>query len=87
MMIVLRQEITIPSPPDEGWPLLRDPPVVASCIPGATLTSTGEGGASQGTLHSQFGDGNVGRSCILVVQNVPTESSSSESFGIELIKR
>ena len=36
-MTMLSEEITIPSPPDETWPLLRDPAVVASRIPGATL--------------------------------------------------
>ncbi len=29
---------TIPSPADKVWPLLRDPALVASCIPGATLS-------------------------------------------------
>jgi len=54
-MIMLSEEITIPSPPDEAWPLLRDLAVVASCFPGATLTSTGEGSAYQGTIRVKFG--------------------------------
>ena len=54
-MISLSEEITIPSPPDEVWPLLRDPALVASCIPGVTLTATGEGGAYQGTIRVKFG--------------------------------
>jgi carbon monoxide dehydrogenase subunit G len=54
-MISIREEITIPSPPDTVWPLLSDPAVVASCIPGATLTKTGEGGAYQGTMRIKFG--------------------------------
>ena len=54
-MISLSEEVTIPSPPAEVWPLLRDPALVASCIPGATLTAEGEGGAYQGTIRVKFG--------------------------------
>jgi carbon monoxide dehydrogenase subunit G len=48
-MISLSEEVTIPWPPAEVWPLLRDPALVVSCIPGATLTAEGEGDAYQGT--------------------------------------
>ena len=54
-MISLSEEVTIPSPPDRVWPLLSDPAVVASCIPGATLTASGEDGAYQGTVRVKFG--------------------------------
>jgi len=54
-MISLREEIAIPAPPDRVWPLLSDPAVVASCIPGAELTKSGEGGAYQGTMRVKFG--------------------------------
>ncbi len=54
-MISIREEITIPSPPEAVWPLLSDPAVVASCIPGATLTEAGEGGAYHGTMRVKFG--------------------------------
>ncbi len=54
-MISLSEEVTIPAPPDRVWPLLSDPAVVASCIPGATLTATGEDGAYQGTVRVKFG--------------------------------
>ncbi len=54
-MISLSEEVTIPSPPDVVWPLLSDPAVVASCIPGATLTASGEDGAYQGTVRVKFG--------------------------------
>ena len=54
-MISLSEEVTIPSPPDAVWPLLRDPALVASCIPGATLTAAGDGGAYQGTIRVKFG--------------------------------
>ncbi|HJU15754.1 MAG TPA: SRPBCC family protein [Stellaceae bacterium] len=54
-MIAIREDITIPSPPEAVWPLLSDPAVVASCIPGATLTKAGEDGAYQGTMRVKFG--------------------------------
>jgi carbon monoxide dehydrogenase subunit G len=54
-MISIREEITIASPPEAVWPILSDPAVVASCIPGAELTKTGEGGAYQGTMRIKFG--------------------------------
>jgi carbon monoxide dehydrogenase subunit G len=54
-MISIREEITIASPPDAVWPILSDPAVVALCIPGATLTKAGEGGAYQGTMRVKFG--------------------------------
>jgi uncharacterized protein len=54
-MISIREEITIPSPPEAVWPLLSDPAVVASCIPGATLTKAGDEGAYQGTMRVKFG--------------------------------
>ncbi|MGH7096628.1 MAG: SRPBCC family protein [Stellaceae bacterium] len=54
-MISIRENITIPSPPEAVWPLLSDPALVASCIPGATLVKTGEDGAYQGTMRVKFG--------------------------------
>jgi carbon monoxide dehydrogenase subunit G len=54
-MISIREEITIPSPPEAVWPLLSDPAVVASCIPGASLTKAEEGGAYHGTMRIKFG--------------------------------
>src|SRR5277367_2085550 len=54
-MISLSEEVKIPSPPDMVWPLLRDPALVASCIPGAALTAAGDGGAHQGTIRVKFG--------------------------------
>src|SRR5947209_14877074 len=54
-MISIREEITIASPPEAVWPLLSDPAVVASCIPGATLTKSGDDGAYQGTMRVKFG--------------------------------
>jgi carbon monoxide dehydrogenase subunit G len=54
-MISIREEITIASPPEAVWPILSDPAVVASCIPGAALTKTGDNGAYQGTMRVKFG--------------------------------
>ena len=54
-MISIREEITIAAPPEAVWPLLSDPAVVASCIPGATLTKSSDQGAYQGTMRVKFG--------------------------------
>ena len=54
-MISIKEAITIPSPPARVWPMLRDPQLVASCIPGASLTRSGEDGAYQGTMRVKFG--------------------------------
>ena len=54
-MIPLSEQFTIPGPPDEIWPLLRDPALVASCIPGAALTTEQTGGVYQGTVRVKFG--------------------------------
>lgn len=54
-MISIREEVAIAAPPDAVWPLLSDPATVASCIPGATLTRAGDGGAYQGAMRVKFG--------------------------------
>jgi len=54
-MILVSEEITIPSSVELVWPLLSDPAIVASCIPGAVLTKSGEGGIYQGTMRVKFG--------------------------------
>jgi len=54
-MTPLSEQFTIPSPPAEIWPLLRDPALVASCIPGAALTTEQPGGVYQGTVTVKFG--------------------------------
>jgi uncharacterized protein len=51
----IREQVTIPSPPEKVWPLLSDPALVAGCIPGATLTEAGEGGTWRGTMRVKFG--------------------------------
>lgn len=54
-MISIREEITIAAPPNAVWPLLCDPALVASCIPGATLTKADDKGGYQGTMRVKFG--------------------------------
>jgi uncharacterized protein len=54
-MISIREEIAIAMPPDVLWPILSDPEMVASCIPGAILTRSGEGDTYQGTMRVKFG--------------------------------
>ena len=54
-MTPLSEQFTIPGPPAEIWPLLRDPALVASCIPGAALTTEQPGGVYLGTVTVKFG--------------------------------
>lgn len=54
-MPTISETITIPSPTDEVWPLLSDPALVASCIPGATLSPDREGDAWKGSIRVKFG--------------------------------
>src|SRR5215472_1658388 len=54
-MISIREEIAIAAPPEAVWPLLSDPAVVASCIPGAALTKADDKGGYQGTMRVKFG--------------------------------
>jgi hypothetical protein len=37
------------------WPILSNPATVASCIPGAVITKSGEGDIYQGTMRVKFG--------------------------------
>src|ERR1700738_2488421 len=54
-MISIREKVAIAMPPEVLWPILSDPAIGASCIPGAVLTKAGEGGAYQGTMRVKFG--------------------------------
>jgi carbon monoxide dehydrogenase subunit G len=55
-MISISETVTIAAPVAQVWPLLRDPELVASCIPGAALSETGAGGgAYRGTMRVKFG--------------------------------
>ena len=49
------EKTTIPSPLEEVWPLLRDPALVASCIPGATLSPDQSDGLWRGSVRVKFG--------------------------------
>src|SRR3984893_4169194 len=54
-MISIREKVAISMPPEVLWPILSDPAMVASCIPGAALTKSDEGGTYQGTMRVKFG--------------------------------
>lgn len=51
----ISEKSTIPSPVDHVWPLLRDPALVASCIPGATLAPDQGDGLWRGSVRVKFG--------------------------------
>ena len=54
-MVALSETTTIPLPPDQVWPLLRDPALVASCIPGASLAPDQGDGLWRGSIRVKFG--------------------------------
>lgn len=54
-MPTVTETTTIPSPTDKVWPLLRDPALVASCIPGATLSPDQGDGMWRGSIRVKFG--------------------------------
>ena len=54
-MVSLTETTTIPLPADEVWPLLSDPALVASCIPGATLAPDQGDGLWRGSIRVKFG--------------------------------
>jgi carbon monoxide dehydrogenase subunit G len=54
-VIQLKESISVPAPPDEVWPLISDPAVVAACIPGAELTELTPEGAHRGKVTFKFG--------------------------------
>ncbi len=51
----LSERTTIPLPAEEVWPLLSDPALVASCIPGATLAPDQGDGLWRGSVRVKFG--------------------------------
>jgi carbon monoxide dehydrogenase subunit G len=54
-VIELKEKFSIPAPPDEVWPLMADPAVVAACIPGAELNEVTPEGAHRGKVTFKFG--------------------------------
>ena len=54
-MVTLSETTTIALPADEVWPLLSDPALVASCIPGATLSPDQGDGLWRGSVRVKFG--------------------------------
>jgi uncharacterized protein len=51
----ITETTTIPSPAAKVWPLLRDPALVASCIPGAELAADQGDGLWRGSIKVKFG--------------------------------
>ena len=54
-MIDLKEKFSIPAPPDEVWPLMSDPAVVAACIPGAEMNEQTPEGSYRGKVTVKFG--------------------------------
>lgn len=54
-MTNLKETFSVPAPPDEVWPLMSDPAVVAACIPGAELNELTPDGAHRGKVTFKFG--------------------------------
>lgn len=54
-MVALSEKTTIPLPADRVWPLLCDPALVASCIPGAELAPDQSDGLYRGSIRVKFG--------------------------------
>ena len=54
-MVSLTEKTTIGLPAAEVWPLLRDPALVASCIPGAELAPNQGDGLWRGSIRVKFG--------------------------------
>jgi carbon monoxide dehydrogenase subunit G len=54
-LIQLKEKFSVAAPPDEVWPLMADPAVVAACIPGAELTEQTADGAHRGRVTFKFG--------------------------------
>jgi carbon monoxide dehydrogenase subunit G len=54
-MVSLTEKTTIPLPAAEVWPLLNDPALVASCIPGAALAPDQGDGLWRGSIRVKFG--------------------------------
>lgn len=51
----IREDLTIPYALADVWPLLSDPALVASCIPGATLSPDQSDGLWRGSVKVKFG--------------------------------
>jgi uncharacterized protein len=53
--VELKEKFSIAAPPDDVWPLMSDPVVVAACIPGAELNELTPEGAHKGKVTFKFG--------------------------------
>lgn len=83
-MIELKETFSIPAPPDEVWPLMSDPAVVAACIPGAELTELTPDGAHRGKVTFKFGPTlAVFRGETRLTYDHPVKRCSIEARGID----
>lgn len=55
MTIQLSNDFIVPAPIGDAWALLSDVPTVASCLPGATITSVDEFGRYSGSIGVKVG--------------------------------
>jgi uncharacterized protein len=54
-VIQLKEKFSVAAPPDEVWPLIAEPAVVAACIPGAELNEVTAEGTHRGKVTFKFG--------------------------------
>lgn len=54
-MIPIKEQFVVPAQLDKVWPLISNPFLVASCIPGATFTEQGDDGLYRGNITIRFG--------------------------------
>jgi carbon monoxide dehydrogenase subunit G len=83
-MIPLKESFKVPATPDEVWPLIADPALVASCIPGAELTEIGPDGACKGRFTFRFGPTvAIFRGETQLTYNHPARSCTIDARGID----
>lgn len=54
-MIAISERCVIDAAPDDVWRVIRQPAVVAECLPGASLTESGADGQHRGAIRVKFG--------------------------------
>jgi carbon monoxide dehydrogenase subunit G len=80
----LSEEITIPLPITAVWPVLADPALVATCIPGASLTATEVSGVYHGSVRVRLGPVVATfRGEVRIAYHPDTLSCSIEGRGID----
>lgn len=54
-MIAISESFALDADADTIWKVMKDPALVAQCVPGATLTDLGEDGHHKGMIRVKFG--------------------------------